>query len=67
MQTNNKYSQISNYTCTIESLGYITAHGLAVRVAFLHAAVMAKVVTCRVRNPACSATSALGKERYING
>ena len=29
--------------------------------------VMATVVMCRVRNPACTATSALGKERYING
>ena len=30
-------------------------------------AVMATVVMCRVRNPACTAASALGKERYING
>ena len=29
--------------------------------------VMATVVMCRVRNPACTAASALGKERYING
>ena len=36
-------------------------------VAFRGMAVMATVVMCRVRNPACTATSALGKERYING
>ena len=36
-------------------------------VTFLLTAVMATVVMCRVRNPACTATSALGKERYING
>ena len=36
-------------------------------VAFLHAAVMAAVVMCRVRNPACTVASALGKEHYING
>ena len=29
--------------------------------------VMATVVMCRARNPACTAASALGKERYING
>ena len=40
---------------------------LAEWVAFLHTAVMATVVMCRVRNPACTAASALGKERYING
>ena len=34
---------------------------------FLHTSVMATVVMCRVRNPACTAASALGKERYING
>ena len=41
--------------------------GSLLAVTFLHAAVMATVVMCRVRNPACTATSALGKERYING
>ena len=35
--------------------------------AFLYLAVMATVVMCRVRKPACTATSALGKERYVNG
>ena len=45
----------------------IMACRLAKWVAFLHKAVMATVVMCRVRNPACTATSALGKERYING
>ena len=40
---------------------------LAKWVTFLHTAVMATVVMCRVRNPACTATRALGKERYING
>ena len=47
-------------------------HGLAERVTILHTAVMATVVMCRVRNPACVAASALGKViskllRYING
>ena len=40
---------------------------LAEWVAFLHTTIMATVVMCRVRNPACTAASALGKERYING
>ena len=40
---------------------------LADWVAFLHTAVMEAVVMCRDRNPACTATGALGKERYING
>ena len=39
---------------------------LAERVAFMHTAVIATVVICRVRNPACTVASALGKERYIN-
>ena len=45
---------------------YIMACRLAEWVAFLHAAVMATVVMCRVRSPACPAASGLGKERYIN-
>ena len=32
----------------------------------LHSYIMATVAMCGVRNPACTATSALGKERYIN-
>ena len=40
---------------------------LAEWVTFLHTAVMATVVMCRVRYPACTAASALGKERHING
>ena len=35
------------------------AYKVAKLVAFLHTAVMATVVMCRVRNPACTATSAL--------
>ena len=35
--------------------------GVHVWVGFLHTAM------CRVRNPACTATSSHGKERYING
>ena len=49
------------------SITLSSACRLAVRVMFLHMAVMATVVMCRVRNPACTAESALGKERYING
>ena len=46
----------------------VASHGrLAEWVTFLHTAVMATVVMCRVRNPACTAASALVKERYING
>ena len=41
-----------------------TACRLAGWVTFLHTAVMATVVICRVRNLACAAASALGKERY---
>ena len=40
---------------------------LAEWVAFLHTAVMATVVMYCARNPACTAASALWKERYING
>ena len=36
-------------------------------VKFLHEEVMATVIMCGVRNPACTSKSALGKERYING
>ena len=39
---------------------------LAKWVTFLHTAVMATVVMCRARNPACTAASALGKGGYIN-
>ena len=46
---------------------YQPACRLAERVSFLRTAVMATVVMCRVRNPACTSASALGKERYING
>ena len=46
------------------------ACGMAEWVTFLQSAVMATVVVCRVRNPAGTAPSALGKElciwRYIN-
>ena len=45
----------------------ISACRLAEWMVFLDSVVMATVVTCRVRNPACTAASALGKERYING
>ena len=49
--------------------GYIitVACRLAEWVTFLHMAVMATVVMCRVRNPAGTATSALGKGSFING
>ena len=37
-------------------MGYVPAYGGN-----------ARVVMCRVRNPACTAAGALDKERYING
>ena len=43
------------------------ARRLAEWITFPHTAVMATVIMCRVRNLAFTATSALGKERYING
>ena len=39
----------------------------AERVAFLHAVLMATVIMCRVRNPACTAASVLEKENFITG
>ena len=50
----------------------IMACMLAEKVTFMHTAVMATVVMCRVRYPACTAASALGKLinkvlRCING
>ena len=40
---------------------------LAEWVAILQTEIVATVVMCRVRNPACTSSSALGKERYRNG
>ena len=53
--------------CQVE--GILNVEGLEVgrMVAFLHTVVIATVITCRVRNPACTASSALGKEGYVNG
>ena len=48
-----------------ENVVIILACRLAEWVAFLYAAVTAAVAMCRVRTPACIATSALGKERYV--
>ena len=40
---------------------------LAQRVASLRTTVKATVLTCRVRNPACTTTNRPGSRRYING
>ena len=54
-------------TTTTTTASTLKKQRSAERVAFLLTAVMATVVTRRVRNPACTAASALGKERHING
>ena len=62
-----KRDPVTFITCTGPGIGISMGCRLAEWVTFLHMAVMAAVVMCRIRNPACTAASALGKERHVNG
>ena len=63
----NKYQLLTTiYLYWLFKIMFIISNLLGVQ-GFLHTSAMATVVMCRVRNPACTATSTLWKERYING